>query len=369
MGLSRTSVHLLKLPAERLELVGGDPGRSCAHAVAQKMLKALLAAPIPQITIVSMLCCSSSAAQDGRPRRKRPASGLVAHSLPVLSGHHSNESAGHATGGGAAHAAGGGSAGAAAATGPELEHVHAKAGQVVIGGRWVDATEITAPAASTGTHHLDPGWGSPTAWEINPLSVKEAADLAKLMDGLGPAAAAHIPEDLQLAFLRDMYANPVGCGWAASNEDADPAMCYNKTLTVIRSAADWRRSVDAARLPSTPLPREEEFRRRAVSEISGTDSWGHPILWAAAAGWPCVSPAVRANFTADEVHSLHSKRFLGLQQRKREISAELGRPISLHCAGVHPCRCAACLAPALPPPPGFFCPAAALCPALSCPSL
>jgi hypothetical protein len=30
-----------------------------------------------------------------------------------------------------------------------------------------------------------------------------------------------------------------------------------------------------------------------VHEVTGTDAWGHPILWATATGWPCIDGAVR----------------------------------------------------------------------------
>jgi hypothetical protein len=210
-----------------------------------------------------------------------------------------------------------------------------RAGQVVVGGRWVD---VAAAAGSVPpvewTHHLAAGWGTATRCEVEPLGVAEARNLGRLAAALGPEAWAELPADLQLAYLRDIYGNPAGCGWSTKGKSAAAAEQYvfEKTLAVMRSCCTWRASIGAATMPDRPLPREDVFRRAAVHEVTGTDAWGHPILWATATGWPCIDGEVRANFSGAEMLELHTKRFLELQWIKREISAERQRPVSLHCA-------------------------------------
>ena len=127
-----------------------------------------------------------------------------------------------------------------------------RAGQVVIGGRWVEA----APGASSAglTQHLAAGWGTGTHAEADPLSVAEARDLARLAAALGPEAWSELPADLQLAYLRDIYGNPAGCGWSTKGMSAAAAeeFVFEKTLAVMRACCAWRAGIGGICTPHPP---------------------------------------------------------------------------------------------------------------------
>lgn len=197
-----------------------------------------------------------------------------------------------------------------------------RAGQCVIGGRWVDAGP-TINATEGYRVTKDTVWDQPDPREVNPLTEDEAADGAMLAERVGEQLYRSLPADLQLAFVRDVYRNYEGCGW--KQEEAIP-----NAVEVMRNAARWRAEIDAENLFNTPdLPREDLFRRYGQHAFSGQDKWGHPRIWATVTGWPPIKQEIVDNFTQEEVMKMHTKRFLEFQDKKRRISQELQRTVIL----------------------------------------
>ena len=209
-----------------------------------------------------------------------------------------------------------------AAVGGAVDYGIPRPGQCAIGGKWVDHTP--AVNALGGDPNMPDGfevtkaigWDQPDPREVEPLTQKEAADCQTLARKIGEEYYRKLPADLQLAFVRDVYGNYEGCGWA--EEDA-----MGNTVELMRNCAKWREEIDADNLPYAPdFPGEDVFRSHATHSFSGADKWGHPRLWATVTSWPPIAQDIRDNFSAEEVHMMHTKRFLEFQELKRKISAK-----------------------------------------------
>ena len=197
-----------------------------------------------------------------------------------------------------------------------------RAGQCVIGGRWVDSGPTINDTEGFRVTK-DTVWDQPDPREVNPLTEEEAADGAMLAKRVGEQLYRSLPADLQLAFVRDVYRNYEGCGW--THDEAIP-----NAVEVMRNAAKWRAEIDAENLFRSPdLPREDLFRQYGQHAFSGQDKWGHPRIWATVTGWPPIKQEIVDNFTQEEVMKMHTKRFLEFQDKKRKISQELQRTVIL----------------------------------------
>lgn len=171
-------------------------------------------------------------------------------------------------------------------------------GQIVIGGQWVDAA--AHPLESRFRPTDDVGWDQPSPRESAPLTEEEVADQVELARLVGEEGYRTLPADLQLGYVRDFYgpASRGAFGW-------EPEEAYEKTAELIQLCVKWRAEIDAERLASAPLTeREREFRRLAPADLGpahGADGWGHPRMWCRVTGWPPIAPAVRKEFSAEEV--------------------------------------------------------------------
>lgn len=200
------------------------------------------------------------------------------------------------------------------------------AGDVVIGGRWTRLQELPdfgSQFRAGGDSAV--GWDQPDPKEVLPMTEDEVRDCQRLMHAVGEQGWRSLPADLQLAFVRDVYGNPEGVGWK-------PQDAFENTVPVMQSCIKWAKEIGAFEIHCGPqLPNEDRFKEYAPYAFSGADRWGHPRIWAMVTGWPPIDQEVRRNFSASEVYMLHTKRFLEFQQLKRERSAQLQRPIALHC--------------------------------------
>ena len=203
-------------------------------------------------------------------------------------------------------------------------------GQCVIGGRWVDTTARTRRELRQFEPTDQVGWGQPSPREVEPLTENEVADQGQLARLVDEAGYRTLPADVQLGYLRDFYGPASRGAFGCKPEEA-----YEKTAELIRSCVKWRLEIDAEGLASAPLSeREKLFRELAPADVGpehGTDAWGHPRMWCRVTGWPAIAPAVRKNFSAEELCHFQCKRFLEFQHKKRIESARLGRTVILHC--------------------------------------
>ena len=159
---------------------------------------------------------------------------------------------------------GGRQGGAAAGPLVPVDYGVGKQGQVVIGGHWVDASELdpTIPHAFQPSSGI--GWDQPDPRELDPLTAEEAASCAMLAARVGESAWRTLPGDLQLAFVRDVYGNWSGCGWKEDER-------VDNTVALMRTCAKWRAEIGAEGLHCGPdLPKEDLFRRVATHSFSGT---------------------------------------------------------------------------------------------------
>ena len=193
-----------------------------------------------------------------------------------------------------------------------------QAGEIVIGGRWV-ASESIGPYPSEFVPTLAVGWNQPDLKETEPLTEQEARDMGEIADAVGRERYSTVPADLQLAFVRDIFGKPDGVDWDDSNK-------FDNIVELISSCARWRQEIDAECLINDTLPKEDLFNEIAQSSHTGTDSWGHPRIWAEVTTWPPANQQVRDNFTAEEVMRLHCKRFLRFNESKRYLAVQKKRP-------------------------------------------